>query len=136
MQTNSDHLKDNRRHNIITASNAYAVIHDRKSLWRKMTFREPPFQGNDATEHGKFYEPVALSCLEKELDDILEPGNKLVVHESLPIGASVDAIYKGFPVEVKCPFTGEVYPSIPDRYYYQVQLQMMVHYIILMMTLL
>ena len=127
MQTNSDHLKDNRRHNIITASNAYAVIHDRKKLWRQMTFREAPFQGNDATEHGKFYEPVALSALEKELDDILEPGNKLVVHENHPIGASVDALYNGYPVEIKCPYSSGVYPSIPDRYYYQVQLQMFVH---------
>ena len=29
------HLSDNRRHNIITASNAYAAIHDRKKLWRQ-----------------------------------------------------------------------------------------------------
>lgn len=127
MQTNLDkHLKDSRRLNCVTASNAYAVIHDRKKLWRQMTFREPPFSGNDATEYGKFHEHIALSALEKELDTILEPGNRLVVHPELPLAGSPDFFYKGYPGEIKCPFTREVYPSIPDRYYYQVQVQMMV----------
>lgn len=124
--SSDNHLSDNRRHNVITASNAYAVIHDRKKLFRQMTFREPPFEGNEATEYGKYHEHIALSALEKELDDILVPGNKFMVHSELPFGASPDAFYNGLPVEIKCPFSQEVYPTIPDRYYYQVQLQLMV----------
>lgn len=124
--SSDSHLKDNRRLNVITASNAYDVIHNRKKLWKQMTFREQGFKGNQATEYGKHYEKYAISALEKELDTILEPGNKLIVHSELPFAATPDAFYNGYPCEVKCPFTQKVYSTIPDRYYYQVQLQMMV----------
>lgn len=120
------HLRDNRRHNIITASNAYAAIYERQKLWRQMTLREPPFEGNEMTEYGNLNEPVAISALEKELDDIVESGNKLVVHPELPFGASADGYYNGYPIEVKCPYTQVVYPEIPERYYFQTQMQMTV----------
>lgn len=124
---NSDnHLKDNRRNNVITASNAWAAIHDRKKLWRQMTFREQPFEGNEATEYGKHYEHIALSEFEKEIQEICEPGNKFIVHKNLPFGASPDAFFNGYPVEIKCPFSQEVYPTTPERYFYQVQMQLMV----------
>ena len=124
MSSSSDHLKDSRRLGLVTASNAYAVIHDRKKLWRQMTYREPPFSGNDATEYGKHYEHIALSALEKELGEILEPGNKFIAHPELPLGGSPDFFYNGCPGEIKCPYTQKVYPSIPDRYFYQCQVQM------------
>jgi len=44
------HLTDNRRHNIITASNAWSAVYERQKLWRQMTLREAPFEGNEMTE--------------------------------------------------------------------------------------
>ena len=55
------HLKNNARHNRITASNAWAAVYERQRLWRDMTFRSPPFEGNEATEWGVTNESVALS---------------------------------------------------------------------------
>ena len=117
------HLLDNRRHNIVTASNAWASVNERQKLWRQMTMREPPFEGNEATAWGNLHERDALSAFEKEMGEICEPGNKLIVHDSLPMGASADAYLLGDPCEFKCPFSMEFYPTMPDRYYYQVQMQ-------------
>lgn len=118
------HLSDNRRHNVITASNAWSAVYERQKLWRQMTLREPPFEGNDMTEYGNIHEPIALSALEKEFDDIVEPGNKFVLHDKLPFGASPDGYYQGNVIEIKCPYTQVVYPEIPERYYFQMQMQM------------
>ena len=60
------HLKDNRRNNIITASACWSSVYERQKLWRQMTLREAPFEGNEATEYGNMNEPVAISALEKE----------------------------------------------------------------------
>ena len=118
------HLKQNARHNRITASNAWAAVYERQKLWRDMTFRSPPFEGNEATEWGQINEPIALSQFEKEMDVICESGNKLILHPELPFAASPDAFIESIPVELKCPFTQVVYPEIPERYYFQVQLQL------------
>jgi len=106
------HLKDNRRHNVITASNAWSAVYERQKLWRQMTLREPPFEGNEMTEYGNIHESIALSALEKEFDDIVEPGNKFVLHDKLPFGASPDGYYDGNVIEIKCPYTQEVYKEI------------------------
>ena len=42
----NSHLKDNRRHNIITASQAWGAVYERQKLWKEKTFREKPFAGN------------------------------------------------------------------------------------------
>ena len=121
------HLKDNRRHNIITASNAWAAVYERQKLWRQMTFREPPFEGNEMTQWGIDNEPLALSAFEKEMDEICLPGNKLMVHDTLPFGASPDAyLDNGAVVELKCPYSQEYYDVMPPRYYFQIQMQMLV----------
>ena len=108
------HLLDNRRHNIVTASNAWASVNERQKLWRQMTLREPPFEGNEATDWGNLHEQDALSQFEKYIGEICEPGNKLIVHPDLPMGASPDAFLDGVPVEFKCPFNMEFYPEIPE----------------------
>jgi putative phage-type endonuclease len=117
------HLTDNRRHNIVTASNAWASVNERQKLWRQMTMREPPFEGNEATQWGNDHEKDALSAFEKEMGDFCMPGNKLIVHDSLPMGASADSYLNGDPCEFKCPFSMEFYGDIPERYYWQVQMQ-------------
>ena len=54
-----NHLKDNRRHNIVTASAAWGAIYERKKLWRQKTLREAPFKGNIMTEWRKWlYKPL------------------------------------------------------------------------------
>ncbi len=122
----SEHLKDNRRHNIITASQAWGAVYERQKLWREKTFREKPFSGNIMTAYGLANEENALRAFEKNMNDICENGNKLLVHPDLPIGASADAILNGIPVEIKCPFSQKIYPTIPDRYWVQMQIQMLV----------
>lgn len=120
----SQHLLDKRRHNVITASIAWSAVYERQKLWRQMTLREPPFDGNDMTEYGNTHEHIALSALEKELNEIIESGNKFVLHDSLPFGASPDGYYQGNVVEIKCPYSQEIYKDIPERYYFQMQMQM------------
>ena len=122
----NEHLKDNRRHNIITASQAWGAVYERQKLWREKTFREKPFEGNEMTQWGNDHEEIALRDFERYMNDICENGNKLIVHSDLPIGASADAFLNGIPVEIKCPFTQKIYPTIPDRYYVQMQIQMFV----------
>ena len=118
------HLTDNRRHNIITASNAWSAVYERQKLWRQMTLREAPFEGNEMTEWGNLNEHLAICEFEKAMGEITETGNKLIVHPDLPLGASPDGFLNRLPIEVKCPYSQEFYGMIPDRYYFQTQLQM------------
>jgi len=122
----SEHLKDNRRHNIVTASQAWSAVYDRKKLWREKTFREPPFEGNEMTQWGNDHEEDAIQAFEVHMNDICESSNKLLVHSDLPVGATPDAFLNGAVVEVKCPYTKKIYPTIPDRYWVQMQIQMFV----------
>ena len=118
------HLTDNRRHNIITASNAWSAVYERQKLWRQMTLREAPFEGNEMTEWGNLNEHLAICEFEKAMGEITETGNKLIVHPDLPLGASPDGFLNRLPIEAKCPYSQEFYGIIPDRYYFQTQLQM------------
>jgi len=118
------HLTDNRRHNIITASNAWSSVYERQKLWRQMTLREAPFEGNEMTEWGNLNEHLAICEFEKAMGEITETGNKLIVHPDLPLGASPDGFLNRLPIEAKCPYSQEFYGIIPDRYYFQTQLQM------------
>lgn len=120
----SQHLSDPRRNQLITASNAWGAVYQRQKLWRQMTLREPPFEGNEATEYGNIYEPIALSALERELNEIVDAGNKFMVHNTLPFGASPDFFWENMVGEIKCPFTQIIYEEIPERYYFQMQMQM------------
>ena len=122
----NNHLTDNRRHNIITASQAWGAVYERQKLWREKIFSEKPFEGNEMTQWGNDHEEVALRAFERHMNDICENGNKLIVHPDLPIGASADAFLNDIPVEIKCPFSQKIYPTIPERYWFQMQLQMSV----------
>ena len=124
----SEHLKDNRRHNIVTASQAWAAVYERQKLWREKTFRAEPFAGNEMTEYGNLHEPIALAAFEEEMNEICESGNQLVVHPDRPLGASPDGYItvngERSVVELKSPFTQKIYPEIPERYWFQMQVQM------------
>ena len=136
------HLTDKKRTNkIITASVAWKAIYERVSLFNEMTGRAEKFQGNEMTQWGNDHEDIALKSFIDEMNNAKEkksskeklvPSKKFLVHKTLPIGATPDAFLKGNPVEVKCPWTrlgegkGGVYPIIPEKYYYQMQIQMSV----------
>ena len=122
----SEHLKDNRRHNIITASQAWSAVYERQKLWREKTFRAKPFEGNEMTQWGNENEHIALSEFESYMNDIGVNSKKLLVHPDLPIGGTPDLFMNGVVVEAKCPFSQRVYPNVPDRYYTQMQIQMCV----------
>jgi len=136
------HLTDKKRTNkIITASVAWKAIYERNNLFNEMTGKAPKFQGNEMTQWGNDNEDKALKSFLKEVNaesgiafdkQVLVPSKDFIVHDSLPLGATPDAFLKGNPVEVKCPWTrlgkglGGVYPTIPERYWYQMQIQMCV----------
>jgi hypothetical protein len=129
----ANHLKNKKlRNSVITASQAWDVIYDRKKLWREKTGKAEPFQGNEMTQWGNDNEYRALSAFEREMNTICKPGNEFVVHSELPLGGSPDGYYfdeeteTWCPVELKCPYSGKVYPTIPERYYFQCQIQMAV----------
>ena len=59
-----------KRKNYITASMIASVCNEnpyesRLSALKKKIGKEPPFQGNQATEHGNKFEPVAIQRYEK-----------------------------------------------------------------------
>ena len=123
----SSHLKNKKlRNSIVTASQAWSAVYERQKLWREKTGRSEPFEGNEMTEWGNAKEKYALSSFEKEMNGICCAGNKLVVHPDKPIGASPDGYLGDIPVEIKCPFTQKIYPEIPERYWFQMQIQMYV----------
>ena len=118
------HLSDPRRHGLITASKAWAAVYERHDYWRDMTMRQPPFEGNEMTAWGTDHEPIALSHFEQKMEDICEPGNIFMVHPTLPFGASPDGFLDGHPIEIKCPYSQTLYPVIPERYWFQIQMQL------------
>ena len=118
------HLKDKRRDFVVTASEAWSAIYERQELWRRKTLREPPFEGNEATAWGSSHEYIALASLERELDDFVQDGNIFKVSEKYPLGASPDGFYKDSLIEIKCPFLQRIYPEIPEKYWFQMQIQM------------
>ena len=121
----SSHLSNKKlRNSIVTASQAWSAVYERQKLWREKTGRAEPFQGNEMTQWGNDHEPVALAAFEDEMKGICREGNKLIVHPSKPIGASPDGYLGLIPVEIKCPFTQKIYPEIPERYWFQMQIQM------------
>jgi len=126
----SSHLSNKKlRNSIVTASQAWSAVYERQKLWREKTGRAEPFSGNIMTQWGLDNEPIALAAFEDEMDQICKAGNKLLVHDILPCGASADAFifYQAYdqwiPVEIKCPFTQKIYPEIPERYWFQIQMQ-------------
>lgn len=121
-----EHLKDKRRNSVITASVAYNALYERVPLWETWTWRREPFKGNHMTQWGIDNEHKALAKFELMQDVIITPSKKFLVHQTLPFGATPDGFIEGIPVEVKCPYTQRIYPEIPERYWFQMQLQMSV----------
>lgn len=79
------------------------------------------FTGNEATDWGVKNEPTAFAQYTYTMDrDVALSG--FVRHSSIDwIGGSPDGLAADRVVEIKCPFSGEVYESVPPQYMAQVQ---------------
>lgn len=86
---------------------------------------EPAFSGNEITEWGVKFEPVAgeLYCKRKSVE-LLDFG--LIPHPDIPfLGASPDGITpNGKMVEMKCPPRRKITGVVPRQYWIQMQLQL------------
>lgn len=121
----SSHLSNKElRNSIVTASQAWSAVYERQKLYREKKGLVAPFEGNHMTQWGLDNEEVALAAFEDEMKGICREGNKLVVHPTKPIAGSPDAYLGSIPVEIKCPYTQTIYPEIPERYWFQMQIQM------------
>ena len=95
-------------------------------LLKKLGFERSPFMGNEMTDHGNFYEDVAV---EKYEDLLLD--NKVVLFNALPhktckhIGMSPDGIVfkedETILIEIKCPFSRKIDEKISTGYKFQCQ---------------
>lgn len=121
------HLSNKKlRNSIVTASQAWSAVYERQKLYKEKLGLVEPFAGNQMTDYGNAMEHIALASFEDEMKGICRAGNKLIVHPSEPIGASPDGYLGDIPVEIKCPWTQKIYPEIPERYWFQMQIQMFV----------
>lgn len=126
----------------ITASRMHTVMDGGHKAWRtlgdllvaeRLMESMPPVEDNawkgSAIAHGVEYEPIARTNAELALDADFDLCG-FIPHPVYDfIGASPDAKYCGFPVEIKCPIKlenhMEVYRSqqLPGRHLAQVQCQ-------------
>lgn len=104
-------------------------------VWAEKTDRLEPWKGNEATRAGQAFENAVLDQAENELGTLER--NVRVVHESLPMAATLDArvVSDGIPIEAKTTgLTGRVYgdwgdaltDQVPDYYLVQVHAQLCV----------
>ena len=111
----------------LTASNFGAALglnkyKSRQELWREMTGKVPPFEGNEMTDWGDLHEPDALHAYEVATGFLVEPAPFIPYSDfsgCSPDGWVLDGDVRGL-AEFKCPFSQRVHESIPDYYLAQV----------------
>lgn len=87
------------------------------------------FGGNDATEHGKKYEPIAIAKYKKMSGAKIFFVRFMLHPEYKFLGGTFDGVAilpsgEGVLIEVKCPYTRSIGGSIPEHYVGQVQVYM------------
>ena len=107
-----------KRVGLITGSRAGAILGlskwaDAKSVMRDMVRSyfgaEREFNGNEATEHGNMYEPLAIQDYELETGSDVQTAGFLTNPEIPWIGVSPDGLVgEDGGLEVKCPFRGGI----------------------------
>ncbi len=120
----------------LTASsfaNAIGIGYDsRQKLWRRITGREPRFEGNAATQWGSDNEINAIRQYEVATGEIVQSaGDKqgFFIHPQHDwLGATPDGFVtfsdKQIVIEAKCPASMQLYGKVPDHYMPQIQGQM------------
>jgi len=115
------------RENLLTASDVASALglnryESPDALLHKKVLKKA-WAGNEATEHGTKFEPVA-----RDMYDALT-GRKthelgLVQHPKWPfLGGSADGVTEdGILIEIKCPMTRKIENKVPKHYVPQIQL--------------
>jgi putative phage-type endonuclease len=96
----------------------------RQQLWRR-TMGLETFEGNEATQWGEVNEPVALATYSANCVDQTKAIQLVgfIPHPTMAwLGGSPDFLIGEDGVgEIKCPFSQQVYPTIPPYYMAQMQ---------------
>ena len=116
----------------LTASNfanAIGIGYDsRQKLWRQLTGREEPFQGNAATEWGVANEKNAIRQYQVVTGELVDRGGQsqeFFIHSVLDwLGCTPDGFARQTVIEAKCPASLQAYGKVPDHYMPQLQGQM------------
>lgn len=118
-----------KRRQHITASLIASICGDnpyesRVAALKKKVGCEPPFRGNKATEHGNFYEDIAIRKFEETTGEkVLEFGllESLREGEEYLAGSPDGITASGKLIEVKCPYRRIPNGSVPGHYVHQIQ---------------
>lgn len=113
----------------ITASLIASICGDnpyetRVAALKKKVGCEPPFKGNKATEHGNYYEDIAIEKFEQRTGEkVIEFGllESLNEDEKYLAGSPDGITASGKLIEVKCPYRRKPNGSVPGHYVHQIQ---------------
>lgn len=120
----------------LTASSIASAVGDnpyekRMTALRKKLGFGPPFKGNAATEHGNYYEDIAVKIYEQRtgekqiefglLESIKTDHNGEPVDTSFLAGSPDGITATGRLLECKCPYRRKPNGTVPNIYTYQIQ---------------
>lgn len=114
----------------ITASNFGAAMgvspyKTRQQLWRELTGRAKPFEGNHITQYGEDHEPDAVAAYEERTGYLVISTGFHVYRHADYVGCSPDGLVGADGlIEIKCRYNGELFKEIPPHYLAQVQGQL------------
>ncbi len=95
----------------------------RQQLWRRLLKLET-FEGNAATDYGTEHEADALAAYQRVTNAGVKLVGLIVHREHQWLACSPDGLVEGGLIEIKCPFTQQIYDTIPPYYMAQIQGQM------------
>lgn len=118
------------RNNYITASSVYKLFEKNDEYIQYIKEKATgisSFKGNEATQFGEIFEPVARSLYSYLTGEYVEEFG-LVISDKLPYCAvSPDGVTESNRLlEIKCPYTREITGVVPHHYFHQIQLQLSV----------
>lgn len=97
----------------------------KKEWFLRKTDPRYKFTGNEATEYGQRYEPIAQALYEAMKNTVVHEYGLIVSNVYDFIGASPDGVSEeNVMLEIKCPFVREITGVPPIYYYIQMQVQM------------
>lgn len=118
------------RNNYITASSVYKLFDKNDEYIQYLKEKASgisSFKGNEATNYGEIFEPVARDLYMYLTGEYVEEFG-LLTNPNLPYCAvSPDGVTESNRLlEIKCPYTRVITGSVPQHYYHQIQLQLAV----------